>query len=88
MPNNQNAFAETLQFDQAASVATILPSDTAMPMACDACDEDSVYSIGFLHTLPTLTCKHCGDQRQFSAFEYKIINNFLKDKGYFLAKSA
>jgi hypothetical protein len=38
--------------------------------------------------LPKLTCKYCGDKRQFSNFELNVIENTLKDLGYFLAKSA
>jgi len=57
-------------------------------MACDACDQDNTYSIGFLRRLPKLTCKHCGDHRQFSPIELTIIENTLKNMGYFLTKSA
>jgi hypothetical protein len=88
MPNSQNALLETPQFAEVASVATILPVSTAMPMACDSCDQDNTYSIAFLRSLPELTCKHCGDHRQFSNFELNVIENTLKHMGYFLAKSA
>jgi transposase-like protein len=88
MSNCQNAVLETPQFTEAASVATILPTSTAMPMECDSCDQDNTYSIAFLRSLPELTCKHCGDHRQFSSFELNIIESTLKNMGYFLAKKA
>jgi transposase-like protein len=88
MPNSQNALLVSPQFSAAASVATILPVYTAMPMACDSCDLDNTYSIGFLRSLPKLTCKHCGDHRQFSHFELNVIETTLKDMGYFIAKNA
>jgi hypothetical protein len=88
MPHSQNALLETPQFAESASVSTILPVSTAMPMECDSCDQDNAYSIAFLRSLPELTCKHCGDHRQFSHFELNVIENTLKDMGYFLAKSA
>jgi transposase-like protein len=88
MPNSQNALLVSPQFTAAASVATILPVYTPMPMACDSCDLDNTYSIGFLRSLPKLTCKHCGDNRQFSHFELNVIETTLKDMGYFIAKNA
>lgn len=88
MANHQNALQQAPEFTHAAPMATILPSNTAMPMACDACDQDNTYSIGFLRRLPKLTCKHCGDHRQFSPFELTLIENTLKNMGYFLTKSA
>jgi hypothetical protein len=88
MPYCQSALIATPEFSEAAPVATILPTTAPMPMACDACDVENAYSIGFLRKLPKLTCKHCGDQRQFSNFELNVIENTLKDLGYFLAKSA
>jgi transposase-like protein len=87
MPNSQNALLVLPQFTEAASVATILPVYTPMPMACDSCDLDNTYSIGFLRSLPKLTCKHCGDNRQFSNFELNVIETTLKDMGYFIAKN-
>ena len=88
MPNSQNALLETPQFNEAATVSTILPVTTPMPMECDSCDSDNIYSIEYLRKLPKLTCKHCGDHRQFSRFELDIIENTLKNMGYFLAKSS
>jgi len=88
MPNSQNALLIEPQFTEAATVATILPTTTAMPMECDSCDKENAYSIAFLRTLPKLTCKHCSDSRTFSAFELNVIEGTLKDMGYFLAKTA
>ena len=87
MQQDQNALLEVPQFNEAAPVATILPSNIGMPMQCDACDQDNTYSIGFLRHLPHLTCKHCGDERQFPRFELNIIENTLKNMGYYLAKA-
>ena len=88
MPHSQNAFIVRPQTARSAQISTILPISSAMPIDCDSCDLEHNYSIGFLRSLPTMTCKHCGDQRKFTAFELNVLETTLKQMGYFLAKSA
>jgi len=71
-----------------SSVATILPTDTAMPLECDNCDEPANYSVAFLRTLPQLVCRCCGDARQFSQLELTVLEQALKNMGYYLPKMA
>ena len=70
------------------SVATILPTDTAMPLECDSCDSLANYSITFLRTLPKLVCQCCGDARQFSQIELTVLEQALKNMGFYLPKNA
>jgi len=41
-----------------------------------------------LRTLPTLTCKECGDSRQFSQVELITLDKALNELGYYLNKKA
>lgn len=66
------------------SISTILPASTAMPIHCDSCDEEHNYSMAFLRGLPTLKCKQCGDERQFSSFELVVLEDALKQMGYYI----
>lgn len=65
-------------------ISTILPASTAMPIHCDLCDEEHNYSMAFLRDLPTLKCKQCGDERQFSNFELLVLEDALKQMGYYI----
>ncbi len=71
-----------------ASIATILPANTPMPLCCDSCDHEQTYTMTHLRQLPTIVCEACGDARPFSAFELNIIENTLNTMGYFLQKRA
>lgn len=71
-----------------ASVATILPASTPMPLCCDACDHEQVHTMTQLRKLPTIVCDACGDARPFSAFELNILESTLNTMGYFLQKHA
>ena len=72
----------------AASIATILPAITPMPLCCDACDHEQSYTMTHLRQLPTIVCTDCGDTRQFSDFELNILESTLNTMGYFLQKRA
>ena len=72
----------------AASIATILPANTPMPLCCDACDHEQSYTMTYLRQLPTIVCDDCGDTRQFSTFELNILESTLNTMGYFLQKRA
>jgi len=71
-----------------ASLATILPANTPMPICCDQCDHEQNYSMTQLRQLPTLTCDECGESRNFSQFELITIEKTLNQLGYFLQKTA
>lgn len=74
--------------DRSASLATILPANTPMPISCDECDHEQNYTMTQLRELPVLTCDCCGDQRAFSQFELTIIEKTLNHLGYYLQKTA
>lgn len=82
------AASESVSPTQTASLATILPANTPMPLCCDACDHEQSYTMTQLRQLPTVVCEECGDQRQFSQFELTVIENTLNTMGYYLHKSA
>ncbi|WP_396588741.1 hypothetical protein [Bermanella sp. R86510] len=84
---HNHAAQTTANIEAKASISTILPASTPMPIPCDLCDQDHYYSVGFLRTLPRLTCKDCGDQRQFSQFELETIEKTLKTLGYYIQKT-
>jgi len=88
MINNTNHQISTQSAPNLAPVANILPANTPMPLACDACDHEQSYSMRHLRTLPELVCHHCGDQRQFSTFELTTLESALNNMGYYLSKSA
>lgn len=88
MAHSENTADTRLEAANSAQIATILPANTAMPLECDACDHAHNYSMAFLRTLPSLTCKKCGDQRMFSAVELKVLESALNNMGYYLSKSA
>jgi hypothetical protein len=71
-----------------ANIATILPANTPMPLCCDACDHEQIYTMTHLRQLPTIVCEDCGDARPFSAFELNILESTLNTMGYFLQKRA
>ncbi len=71
-----------------ARVANILPANTPMPLACDACDHEQNYNMSFLRTLPQLKCSQCSDTRQFSRFELTALEVALNNMGYYLSKTA
>ncbi|MEY8248874.1 MAG: hypothetical protein RPT11_10860 [Bermanella sp.] len=70
-----------------APVANILPANTPMPLACDACDLEQDYSMRHLRSLPELVCQHCGDRRRFSGLELTTLESALNHMGYYLSKS-
>ena len=72
--------------DDGASIATILPANTPMPLCCDACDHEQIYTMTHLRKLPVIVCEECGDARQFSAFELQVLESTLNTMGYFLQK--
>lgn len=72
--------------DPGASIATILSANTEVPISCDNCGLDSDYRIGFLRKLPTISCRYCADTRSFSALEFDVLGQVLKQMGYFLAR--
>ncbi len=88
MPNINTAATEQQHVHSLATFATILPASTSMPINCDACDVEHMYTMAHLRTLPQLHCQDCQDQRQFSAFELNILEKALNGMGYYLAKSA
>lgn len=71
-----------------ASIATILPANTPMPICCDLCDHEQNYTMSQLRQLPTMTCEECGESRRFSHFELITIEKTLNQLGYFLQKTA
>ncbi len=71
-----------------ARVASILPANTPMPLACDACDHEQDYNMSLLRSLPQLKCSQCSDTRQFSRFELTALESALNTMGYYLSKSA
>ena len=71
--------------DRATPIATIINQQTEVPLACDQCDCESHYSIGFLKKLPQLTCDYCQDSRQFSELEMVVLEQALKQMGFYLA---
>jgi len=72
--------------NKGASVATILPANTPMPLCCDACDHEQSYTMTHLRKLPIIMCEACGEARQFSAFELQVVERTLNSMGYFLHK--
>jgi len=77
-----------LHVQRSASLATILPANTPMPICCDQCDHEQNYTMTQLRQLPTLTCDECGETRQFSNFELVVIEKTLNELGYYLQKTA
>ena len=77
-----------LQVKRSASLATILPANTPMPICCDHCDHEQNYTMTELRQLPKLSCNQCGESRQFSQFELVVIEKTLNQLGYFLQKTA
>ncbi|GAA6135674.1 hypothetical protein NBRC116188_24640 [Oceaniserpentilla sp. 4NH20-0058] len=73
---------------KSASLATILPANTPMPICCDQCDHEQTYTMTQLRKLPTLSCKACGDSRAFSHFELTVVEKTLNELGYYLQKTA
>ena len=85
---NQSVQPQLRSPKRVARVANILPANTPMPLECDACDHEQSYSMTHLRTLPTLTCKECGDSRQFSQVELTTLDKALNELGYYLNKKA
>lgn len=68
-----------------ASVTTILSAKTQVPLDCDHCGIEQNHTIEYLRQLPKLNCAHCEDERTFSEFELGILENALKEMGFYLA---
>jgi len=77
-----------LQLQRSASLATILPANTPMPICCDQCDHEQNYTMTQLRQLPKLSCNVCGETRQFSEFELNVVEKTLNQLGYYLQKTA
>jgi len=88
MITNTHHQISTQSLPNLAPVANILPANTPIPLACDACDHEQDYSMRHLRSLPELACNHCGDLRQFSVLELTTLENALNNMGYYLSKSA
>lgn len=76
----------TAEQESGASITTILSASTEVPISCDNCGLDSDYRIGFLRKLPTISCRFCEDTRHFTALEFDVLGQVLKQMGYFLAR--
>jgi hypothetical protein len=87
MPLNANSQISEQPESTHARVANILPANTPMPLACDACDHEQDYKMSFLRTLPLIECSQCSDKRQFSRFELTTLETTLNNMGYYLSKS-
>lgn len=78
--------SDIIEQSPGASVSTILSAQTEVPISCDSCGLDTDYRIGFLRSLPTICCQYCEDTRRFSALEFDVLGQVLKQMGYFLAR--
>lgn len=80
--NQSNALGAS---SPSAPFATIINTQTEIPISCDECDCETHYPIGYLRTLPRLTCGFCRDSREFSQLEMHVLETALKQMGFFLA---
>ncbi len=85
MLKRQNHSNEPGSLTPSAPVATIINTQTEIPISCDACDCETHYPIGYLRTLPRLTCGFCHDSREFSQLEVHVLETALKQMGFYLA---
>lgn len=85
MLKHKNSTARQNSDNPASPIATIINQQTEVPIACDQCDAESLYTLGHLKQLPQITCKHCSDSRTFSELEMAILEQALKQMGLYLA---